>query len=59
MARRLAANSLSDDWHVLSSPQPGATPFVEVGQVVEPDTKVCIIEVMKLMNSSALMRTER
>ncbi len=30
---------------------PGATPFVEVGQTVEPGTTVCIIEVMKLMNS--------
>ncbi|HYM48052.1 MAG TPA: acetyl-CoA carboxylase biotin carboxyl carrier protein [Burkholderiaceae bacterium] len=35
------------------SPAPGATPFVEVGQAVEPDTTVCIIEVMKLMNSIA------
>jgi acetyl-CoA carboxylase biotin carboxyl carrier protein len=33
------------------SPEPGAPPFVEVGQAVEPDTTVCIIEVMKLMNS--------
>jgi acetyl-CoA carboxylase biotin carboxyl carrier protein len=33
------------------APQPGAPPFVEVGQVVEPDTPVCIIEVMKLMSS--------
>lgn len=32
------------------SPQPGAPPFVEVGDEVEPDTTVCIIEVMKLMN---------
>jgi acetyl-CoA carboxylase biotin carboxyl carrier protein len=30
---------------------PGATPFVEVGAVVEPDTTVCIMEVMKMMNS--------
>ena len=30
---------------------PGATPFVEVGAVVEPDSTVCIIEVMKMMNS--------
>ena len=35
------------------SPAPGAPPFVEVGQAVEPDTTVCIIEVMKLMNSIA------
>jgi acetyl-CoA carboxylase biotin carboxyl carrier protein len=33
------------------SPEPGAPPFVEVGQAVEPDTTVCIIEVMKLMNT--------
>ena len=33
------------------APEPGAAPFVEVGQRVEPDTTVCIIEVMKLMNS--------
>ena len=30
---------------------PGATPFVEVGTQVEPDTIVCLIEVMKMMNS--------
>ena len=33
------------------APGPGATPFVEVGQAVEEDSVVCIIEVMKLMNS--------
>ena len=33
------------------SPEPGAKPFVEVGQQVSPETTVCIIEVMKLMNS--------
>jgi len=33
------------------APEPGARPFVEVGQQVEADTVVCIIEVMKLMNS--------
>lgn len=32
------------------SPSPGAPPFVEVGQRVEPDTTLCIVEVMKLMN---------
>lgn len=31
------------------SPSPGAPPFVEVGQRVEPNTTVCIVEVMKLM----------
>jgi acetyl-CoA carboxylase biotin carboxyl carrier protein len=30
---------------------PGRPPFVEVGSTVEPDTIVCIIEVMKMMNS--------
>ena len=33
------------------APAPGAEPFVEIGKHVEPDTTVCIIEVMKLMNS--------
>jgi acetyl-CoA carboxylase biotin carboxyl carrier protein len=33
------------------APAPGAAPFVEVGSSVEPDTIVCIIEVMKMMNS--------
>jgi acetyl-CoA carboxylase biotin carboxyl carrier protein len=33
------------------APSPGAPPFVEVGTLVEPDTIVCIIEVMKMMNS--------
>jgi acetyl-CoA carboxylase biotin carboxyl carrier protein len=32
------------------APQPGAPPFVEVGDTVEPDTVVAIIETMKLMN---------
>lgn len=36
---------------VYRSPLPGEPPFVEVGQSVEADTTVCIIEVMKLMNS--------
>ena len=30
---------------------PGSAPFVEVGSVVEADTVLCIIEVMKMMNS--------
>ncbi|MGH2893905.1 MAG: acetyl-CoA carboxylase biotin carboxyl carrier protein [Solirubrobacteraceae bacterium] len=30
---------------------PGAAPFVEIGAQVSPDTTVCIIEVMKMMNS--------
>jgi acetyl-CoA carboxylase biotin carboxyl carrier protein len=32
---------------------PGRPPFVDVGSTVEPDTIVCIIEVMKMMNSVA------
>jgi acetyl-CoA carboxylase biotin carboxyl carrier protein len=32
---------------------PGEPPFVEVGSTVEDETTVCIIEVMKLMNSIA------
>ncbi|MFL5862453.1 MAG: acetyl-CoA carboxylase biotin carboxyl carrier protein [Solirubrobacteraceae bacterium] len=30
---------------------PGAAPFVEIGARVDADTTVCIIEVMKMMNS--------
>lgn len=33
------------------APKPGAPPFVEVGGLVEEDTVVAIIEVMKLMNT--------
>ena len=29
---------------------PGATPYVDLGSRVEPDTVVCLIEVMKMMN---------
>jgi acetyl-CoA carboxylase biotin carboxyl carrier protein len=31
------------------APAPGAAPFVEVGDTVEPEQTVCIVEVMKLM----------
>ncbi|WAT17753.1 acetyl-CoA carboxylase, biotin carboxyl carrier protein [Aurantiacibacter sp. MUD11] len=34
-----------------AAPRPGEDPFVAVGDKVEPDTVVGIIEVMKLMNS--------
>jgi acetyl-CoA carboxylase biotin carboxyl carrier protein len=30
---------------------PGMAPFVDVGTRVEPDTVVCLIEIMKMMNS--------
>ena len=33
------------------APEPGAPPFVDTGHSVSADTIVCIIEVMKLMNS--------
>ena len=31
-------------------PSPDSDPFVEVGTAMEPDTVVCIIEAMKVMN---------
>jgi acetyl-CoA carboxylase biotin carboxyl carrier protein len=34
-----------------AAPEPGAAPFVALGQRVQEDTQVCIIEVMKLMSS--------
>lgn len=43
----VSAPSLGLFWR---SPQPGAPPFVEVGQQVEAGDTVCIVEVMKLMN---------
>ena len=36
---------------VYRAPSPGAAPYVEVGSHVEPETQLCIIEVMKLMNA--------
>jgi acetyl-CoA carboxylase biotin carboxyl carrier protein len=32
------------------APAPDADPYVEVGQIVQPKTVLCIIEAMKLMN---------
>ena len=32
------------------APSPGSDPFVNIGDLVGPDTVVCIIEAMKLMN---------
>jgi acetyl-CoA carboxylase biotin carboxyl carrier protein len=34
-----------------SAPKPGEPPFVKLGEKIEADTVLCIIEVMKLMNS--------
>jgi len=36
---------------VYHAPEPGAPPFVKVGQKVSPGDPICIVEVMKLMNS--------
>jgi acetyl-CoA carboxylase biotin carboxyl carrier protein len=33
-----------------ASPSPDAPPFISVGQTITPDTVVCIIEAMKVMN---------
>lgn len=33
------------------APEPGAAPFVEIGQQTDASTIVCLIEVMKLINS--------
>ena len=33
------------------SPKPGAAPFVEIGDTVEANTEICLIEVMKLFTS--------
>lgn len=53
----LGAVDFPDGWIVVrapnlgafySAPKPGATPYVEVGQTVSPDTEVCLIEIMKL-----------
>jgi acetyl-CoA carboxylase biotin carboxyl carrier protein len=50
----------AEELHTIMSPllgtfyraeAPGAAPFVDVGTRVEPDTVVCLIEVMKMMNS--------
>jgi len=32
------------------APSPGAPPYVEIGQTIEPGQVICIIEAMKLMN---------
>ena len=61
-ATRQSISDLPAGSHVVKSPMvgtfyrapdPAAAPFVEVGTEVQADTIVCIIEVMKLMNSVA------
>ncbi len=53
------AASQDQDLHIIPSPivgtfyrspSPSADPFVKIGSSVEPDSVVCIIEAMKLMN---------
>lgn len=53
------AASADQDLHIVTSPivgtfyrasSPNAEPFVKIGSHVEPDSLVCIIEAMKLMN---------
>ena len=53
-----AAPVVTDDKHIVSpmvgtfylAPAPDAPTYVEVGQEVDPETVVCIIEAMKVMN---------
>ena len=51
--------SQDQDLHIIASPivgtfyrspSPSADPFIKIGSNVEPETVVCIIEAMKLMN---------
>jgi acetyl-CoA carboxylase biotin carboxyl carrier protein len=53
------AEEKAEDLHIITSPivgtfyrspSPDAEPFIRVGSTVEPDSVVCIIEAMKLMN---------
>ena len=61
-AERSPAADADEDTVLVPSPMlgtfyraeaPGAAPFVEIGSTVGPDSTVCIIEVMKMMNSVA------
>ncbi len=58
-AQASTAASQDQDLHIIPSPivgtfyrsaSPAAEPFVKIGSNVEPETVVCIIEAMKLMN---------
>lgn len=55
-----AASEASTDWAEVAapnlgtfyrSPKPGAAPFVEIGQKVQAETELCLLEVMKLFTS--------
>lgn len=58
-AQASTAASADQDLHIIPSPivgtfyrspSPSAEPFVKIGSNVEPESVVCIIEAMKLMN---------
>ena len=46
-----AARDARRDEHGASAGEPGSPPFVEVGDAVEEDTVVGLLETMKLFNS--------
>ena len=46
-----SANKVPDHWVALRAPNPGAPPYVEVGQHVDAASEVCLIEVMKLFTT--------
>ena len=48
--RHAHARRVADGRHLLPRAEPGAPPFVEVGDVVAPGQTLCILEAMKLMN---------
>lgn len=60
-AARPATTAASDARHVVvrapnlgtfyRSPKPGAPPYVEIGQEVDADADICLIEVMKLFTT--------
>lgn len=56
----LAEPAVSADWAEVRapnlgtfyrSPKPGSAPFVEIGQKVDAQTEICLLEVMKLFTS--------
>jgi len=59
-SREESASSMPSHWLAVTapnlgtfyrSPKPGSPPFVELGQAVEPQTELCLIEVMKLFTT--------
>lgn len=58
--KRVAPENTDPSWRVVTapnlgtfyrSPKPGSPAFVELGQSVQIDTEICLIEVMKLFTS--------